>query len=190
MQATQSFTHVLTYRTHPVRIHLPSLTFVRPRDQQLHRVRFRTGSLTRATVLAVVSPGQRVHDRADPARSHSQLLPLPGIFLATVVVFVSIHASHSHSRVPRDSYCTQPHFHLHSFSQRETQPHDRARRPSSPVCTATSHTRSLSPHTVGHSHTVGLQVFDVGRLSCHHSGLELPPQILDWVEVRTLTWPL
>ena len=36
----------------------------------------------------------------------------------------------------------------------------------------------------------GLQVFEVGRLPCHHSGLELPPQILDWVEVRTLAWPL
>ena len=36
----------------------------------------------------------------------------------------------------------------------------------------------------------GLQVFEVGRLPCHHFGLELPPQILDWVEVRTLAWPL
>ena len=34
---------------------LPSLTFVRPRDQLFHRVRFRTGSLTLATVHAGVS---------------------------------------------------------------------------------------------------------------------------------------
>ena len=40
----------------------------------------------------------------------------------------------------------------HSHSQRETQPHDRAWRPSSPVCTATSHTRSSHiQHTVAHS---------------------------------------
>ena len=144
---------MLTYRTHPVRIHLPSLTFVRPRDQQYHRVRFRTGPLTFAAVHAVVSyvarHGQPVHDRADPARSRSQLLPLPGIFPATVAVAVSTQPSHSYSRMSRGSNCTLLHY--HSFSHRETRPHDRAWRPSSPACTATSHTLSLS-HTVGHSH--------------------------------------
>ena len=52
---------------------LPSLTFVRPRDQLHHRVRFRTGPLTLAAVLAGVSPvaqhGPPVRYRADPARS-------------------------------------------------------------------------------------------------------------------------
>ena len=132
---------------------LPSLTFVRPQDQQHHRVRFRTGSLTLATVLAVVSSvarhGLPVLYRADPARSQLQLLPLPGICIATVAVAVAIHASHPNSRVPRDSYCTQS----HSSSLRETRPHVRTWRLTSPLCTATSHTRSLS-HTVGHSHTV------------------------------------
>ena len=90
--------------------------------------------------------GLSVLYRADPARSHSKLLPLPGIFLATVAVVVSTRLSHSHSRVSRDSNRTLS----HSHSPREMQPHVRTWRLTSPVCTATSHTRSLS-HTVGHS---------------------------------------
>ena len=148
-----SFTHVLTYRTHPFRIHLPSLTFVRPRDQLIHRVRFRTGSLTLVTLLAGVSYvaqyGPPVHDRADPARSRMQLQPLPGICISTVAVAVSTHASHT--GVSRRPDCTR---YSLSYPHRETQPHDRAWQPSSPVCTATSQTRSLSPYTVAHSHTV------------------------------------
>ena len=77
---------------------LPSLTFVRPQDQQHHRVRFRTGSLTLATVLAVVSSvarhGLPVLYRADPARSQLQLLPLPGIWPATVAVFITSYCIH------------------------------------------------------------------------------------------------
>ena len=120
-----------------------------------HRVRFRTGSLTLAAVLAGVSPvaqhGPLVHDRADPARSRLHLQPLPGIFLATVAVAVSSHASHT--GVSRHPNCTRSHSHYHSFSHRETQPHVRTWRLTSPMCTATSHTRSLShiQHTVAHS---------------------------------------
>ena len=121
---------------------LPSLAFVRPRDQLFHRVRFRTGSLTLAAMHAVVSyvaqHGQSVHYRADPARSRSQLQPLPGIWLAIVAVVVSSHATHT--GVSRRPDCTQSHYH----SYRETRPHVHTWRPSSPVCTATSHTRSLS----------------------------------------------
>ena len=101
-----------------------------------------------AEVSSVARHGQLVRDRADPGRSRLQLQPLPGIFPATVAVAVSTHASHSNSCVSRDPNRTQ-----HSTSPRETRPHARAWRPTSPVCTATSHTRSLS-HTVGHSHPV------------------------------------
>ena len=95
--------------------------------------------------------GQPVLYRADPARSRSQLPPLPGIFLTTVAVAVSMHASHSYSRVPRDSNCTS----RHSHSRRETRPHVHTWRPTSPVCTATSHTRSSHiQHTVAHSPAV------------------------------------
>ena len=71
------------------------------------------------------------------------------MFLATVAVAVSMHASHSLSRVPRDPDCTQS----HSHSLRETQLHVRTWRLTSPVCTATSHTL-LPSHTVGHSPAV------------------------------------
>ena len=128
---------------------LPSLTFVRPRDQLLTACVSGPG-LTLVTVLAGVSSvarhGQPVHYRADPGRSRLQLPPLPGIWPAAVVV--AIHASHT--GVSRRPDCTQSNY--HSYSHRETQPHAPAWRPTSPVCTATSHTRSLS-HTVGHSHT-------------------------------------
>ena len=92
--------------------------------------------------------GQLVHDRADPARSRMQLPPLPGIWPAIVAVDVSTHASRT--CVPRGPDCTQSHYHSHSL--RETQPHARAWRPTSPVCTATAHTRSSqTQHTVAHS---------------------------------------
>ena len=69
VQATQSFAHVLTYRTHPVRIHLPSLTFVRPRDQQHHRVRFRTGSFySRNRARGGLARGTARTNRARPCR--------------------------------------------------------------------------------------------------------------------------
>ena len=101
--------------------------------------------LTLATVHAGVSSvarhGPPVHYRADPGRSQLQLLPLPGIDLATVAVAVSMHASHSHSRVSRDSNCTQSNYHL--YSHRETRPHVHTWRPTSPVCTATSHMLSV-----------------------------------------------
>ena len=93
--------------------------------------------------------GPLVRYRADPGRSRLQLLPLPGICLAIVAVVVSTHATRT--CVSRRPDCFQPH--SHSSSHRETQPHAHAWRPTSPVYTATSHTRSLS-HTVGHSHTV------------------------------------
>ena len=109
--------------------------------------------LTLAAVLAGVSPvaqhGPPVRYLVYPARSRLQLPPLPGICPAIVAVAFAMHASHSNSRVSRDSYCTQ----LHSHSYRETRPHAHAWRPTSPACTATSHTRSSShtQHTVAHS---------------------------------------
>ena len=101
-------------------LHTVYKTFVRPRDQLIHRVRFRTGSLTLATVHAEVSSGAQhglpVHDREDPGRSQLQLQPLLGICLATVAVAVSTHASHSYYRVSRDPHCTP---HSHSYSHRD-----------------------------------------------------------------------
>ena len=81
----------------------------------------------------------------DPGRSPMQLQLLPGICLATVAVSVAIQPTRS--CVSRRPDCTQ-----HSNSHRETRLHARACRPPSPVCTATAHTLSLSPHTVAHSH--------------------------------------
>ena len=84
--------------------------------------------------------------RADPGRSRLQLLPLPGIFLATVAVAVAFHATHT--GVSRRPDCTQLNYH----SYRETRLHAHAWRPTSPVCTATSHTLfSHTQHTVAHS---------------------------------------
>ena len=94
--------------------------------------------------------GLPVHYRADPARSRMQLLPLPGICPATVAVAVSTHATHT--GVSRRPNCAQLNYHSHSSSHRETQPHVRTWRPTSPVCTATSHTLfSHTQHTVAHS---------------------------------------
>ena len=89
--------------------------------------------------------GPLVRCRVDPGRSRLQLLPLPVIDPATVAV--AIHLSHTY--VPRRPYCTQSH--SHSYPHRETRLHAHAWRPTSPVCTATSHTLSLSSHTVAHS---------------------------------------
>ena len=86
--------------------------------------------------------GPPVRCRVDPGRSQSQLLPLPGICPA--IVAVSIHLSHTY--VLRRPDCTQ-----HSTSPRETRPHAHAWRPTSPVCTATSHTLLPSSYTVAHS---------------------------------------
>ena len=92
--------------------------------------------------------GPPVHYRADPGRSRLQLLPLPGIWPATVAVSVSMQPLHSHSRVSRDSYCIL----FHSNPQREMRPHAPAWQPTSPVCTATAHMLfSHTQHTVAHS---------------------------------------
>ena len=67
----------------------------------------RPGPETHAVVSSVARHGQSVHDRADPARSHSPLPPLPGICPATVAVGVAIHLSRT--CVPRGPNCTQLH---------------------------------------------------------------------------------
>ena len=90
-----------------------------------------------------------VRCRVDPGRSQMKLPLLPGLCPATVTVAVAIHATHS--CVSRRPDCTP--LHSHSYPHRETRPHAPAWRPTSPVCTATSHTLSLY-HTVAHSLSV------------------------------------
>ena len=86
-------------------------------------------------VSSVARHGPPVRCRADPARSRSQLQPLPGICSATVTVVVAIQPTRS--CVLRRPDCTQ----LHSHSYRETRPH------------ACALTRGVST-TQGGSHTL------------------------------------
>ena len=98
-------------------------------------------------VSYVAQHGPSARCRVDPGRSQLELPLLPGICLATVAVAFSTHATHT--CVSRRPDCIPPNY--HSYPHWETRPHAHTWRPSSPVCTATSHMRSLSPHTVAHS---------------------------------------
>ena len=105
--ARQSFTNTLTWRTHPVQIHLPSLAFVRRGISNIHRVRFRTGFYSRKRargVSCVARHGPHARCCANPARSPLKLRPLPGP--CPPVAVVSFAFSRSSSRVSRDSHTT------------------------------------------------------------------------------------
>ena len=103
-------------------------------------------------VPCVARHGPHARCCANPARSPLKLRPLLSPCLSIVAVSVSIAFSRSSSRVSRDSHTTTLH------SPRETRLHAHACRPTSPVCTATSHTLfshtlfSHTQHTVAHSH--------------------------------------
>ena len=78
-----------------------------------------------AGVSSVARHGPSVRCRVDPGRSRLQLPPLPGICPAIVAVIVATHAT-------RSCASRRPDFTLPFHSPRETRPHVRTWRPSSP----------------------------------------------------------